>query len=176
MWYTINNKQDPLERLNNPTTIFGKKNTPYCILWGDSVGDSILEGGISCIYGYTYDSDLHGTQLIIKYNPSQSIKIRTKSKGEWSKLINIAYHATKMLTTESLNNVIDTGIYYQGASAQALPGLMYPINQAGLLEVEYFTSDWIYQRYTPFGSARIYKRTYHGGWQPWYEFSGNIIN
>lgn len=175
MWYTENNKQEPLEKLNNPTTIFGEKNTPYCIIWGDSVGNSIFGGGMSCVYGYTYDSDMHGTQVIIKYNPSESIKIRTKTKGEWSELINIGYHKIDSLTTQSLNDVKSTGIYYQGSTIQATAERNYPIKQAGLLEVDYFTTDWIYQRYTPYDSGRVYKRVFHNGWQRWYEFTGNVI-
>lgn len=84
IYYTTNNKEEPLNQLNNPTTIFGKKDSPYCILFGDSAGDSPLGAGMSCVLGYTYSTDNHGAQLVLKY--SEKPRHREKSNGVWTNL------------------------------------------------------------------------------------------
>ena len=74
-----------MEKINNPTTIFGAKNTPYMMLVNDNKGNTIFGGGISLIIGYTYKDDLYGAQMIISFNNKVS-KTRIKYKGVWSEL------------------------------------------------------------------------------------------
>lgn len=75
---------------------------------------------------------------------------------------------------------MNSGIYYQSANAQALPERMYPINQAGLLEVFYCSSDFTYQRYTPYNTDVMYKRSYYSGyvkkWGDWCKIDGIRID
>ena len=76
-----------MNQVNNPTVIFGSKDTPYCIIFRDNAGDSIFGGGRSAIYGYTYSADGYGSQLVMKYN--MSLQYRTKSGGTWTSLKDI---------------------------------------------------------------------------------------
>lgn len=71
-----------MEKLNNPTILFGKKDTPYCITFEDYNGSSILGGGISCIQGYIYSNDKWGFQLHTKFVGIP--KYRQKFDGVWS--------------------------------------------------------------------------------------------
>ena len=82
--YDVGTKADALNQLNNPTTLFGRKDTPYCILFQDNIGDSDFSGGTSCIYGYTYASDTHGVQLNLKYGDDARVRTRAKVNSVWS--------------------------------------------------------------------------------------------
>lgn len=83
------NKEAAMNLVNNPTRLFGKRDTPYCIIFRDDVGDSIFGGGRSAIFGYTYAVDTHGAQLIMKYD--MKLQYRTKSNGTWVSLKNITF-------------------------------------------------------------------------------------
>lgn len=81
-----------MEKLNNPTILFGKKDTPYCITFEDYNGSSILGGGISCIQGYIYSNDKWGFQLHTKFVGIP--KYRQKFDGVWSsfKVLSVEPH------------------------------------------------------------------------------------
>ena len=81
--YYISNSN--IEKINNPTTIFGGANTPYMMLVNDNKGDTIFNGGISLIIGYTYKDDMYGAQMTINFS-SKAIRTRIKRKGTWSDL------------------------------------------------------------------------------------------
>lgn len=85
--YLESNKEESMNKLNNPTTLFGNIYTPYCILFKDSVGDSIFSGGITAIYGYAYMGDQYGSQLCMKYG--MTLRYRTKAVGTWTNLKDI---------------------------------------------------------------------------------------
>lgn len=85
--YSSDNKESAMNLVNNPTKIFGERDTPYCIIFNDSVGDSIFSGGKSAIFGYTYYNDTHGAQLIMRYG--MELQYRTKTSGTWAGLKNI---------------------------------------------------------------------------------------
>ena len=87
--YSASTKNEALEKLNNPTLIFGAAGRPYCIEFSDNVGDSPLGGGSSSIYGYTYGTGLYGAQMAIKYGHSGNkiIKIRAQEGGVWTGLM-----------------------------------------------------------------------------------------
>jgi len=82
--YTDSTKVDALNQLSNPTILFGERNTPYCILFHDRVGDSAFNGGIACIYGYTYSDDKYGVQLSLKYGVPTKLQVRSKVNVAWS--------------------------------------------------------------------------------------------
>lgn len=69
--------------LNNPTSLFGKLFAPYCIIAFDNVGDSLIGGGGSAIFGYCYKDDIYGTQLMIKFGVS-GFQVRNKKDSKWS--------------------------------------------------------------------------------------------
>ena len=73
--------------VNNPTTLFGKIHTPYCIMFADNIGDSIFGGGITAIYGFAYANDQYGAQLCMKYGTE--LRYRTKRSEIWTDLKNI---------------------------------------------------------------------------------------
>lgn len=85
--YSSDNKESAMNLVNNPTKIFGERDTPYCIIFNDSVGDSIFSGGKSAIFGYTYYNDTHGAQLVMRYG--MRLRYRTKTSGTWAGLKNI---------------------------------------------------------------------------------------
>lgn len=87
--YSESTKDIALNQLNNPTSVFGKKDTPYCILFYDYIGDSIFQGGTSCIYGYTYASDTHGVQVNLKYGEKARVRSRAKVNSVWSEWENL---------------------------------------------------------------------------------------
>lgn len=74
-----------IEKINNPTTIFGRANTPYMLLVNDNKGDTIFGGGISLIIGYTYKNDMYGAQMTISFS-GKTIRTRNKRNGTWSNL------------------------------------------------------------------------------------------
>lgn len=44
--------------------------------------------------------------------------------------------------------------------------------KAGLLEVSFYSDDWIFQRYTTYDIGNIYARTFHNAhWQNWYKIN-----
>ena len=81
--YTPENTESALHKLDHPIDVIGKKETAYCILFRDNIGDSPLDGGLSCIYGYMYQSDEYGAQIAIKYN-RDSILVRSKNNNVWT--------------------------------------------------------------------------------------------
>lgn len=85
--YTSQNKQESINYVNNPTLLFGKKNTAYCIYFQDKVGDSPFNGGDSMVLGYTYSNNNYGAQFYIKYNGV--FQKRYKNNGEWTEFVNI---------------------------------------------------------------------------------------
>lgn len=74
--------EDLLHKIDNPTSMFGEYVRPYCILFNDNVGDSPYGGGVTCIFGYQYATDLYGAQISIAY--SGGMKLRRKLRGAWS--------------------------------------------------------------------------------------------
>lgn len=80
--HMADNKEDALEKLDNPTRIFGNIFLPYCILFQDNSGDSPLRGGMTCVFGYQYASDSYGAQIAIGFNGW--LKFRRKFKDVWS--------------------------------------------------------------------------------------------
>lgn len=82
--------ENALDKLNNPTLIFGsEKRYPYILMFLDNIGTSPLQGGTTSIFGYTYNDDKYGSQLAIKYNYNTP-KYRLKNGGvgsEWKELI-----------------------------------------------------------------------------------------
>lgn len=84
-WYEIvydeTTKNIANNLLNNPTMLTGKINTPYAIMFRDDIGTSIYGGGRTCIYVYTYYSDLYGSQFSLHAN---RIAFRYKNNGTWS--------------------------------------------------------------------------------------------
>lgn len=88
--YSQNTKEEALNKLNNPLTVFGaEKSKPYYILFNDLVGDSLLGGGVSCIYGYEISSRNYGVQFILTYGISGNkniLRVRSKYNGAWSNL------------------------------------------------------------------------------------------
>ena len=71
-----------LGKIDNPTSIFGRKLTPYAILFTDSIGDTIYGGGTTLFIGYTYPDDKWGAQLRMKYSDN-TISVRRKTTGTW---------------------------------------------------------------------------------------------
>ena len=84
-WAEYYISKNNMEKINNPTTVFGKVNTPYMMLVNDNNGDTIFGGGISLIIGYTYKDDMYGAQMVIRYS-SKTIRVRNKSRGVWAEL------------------------------------------------------------------------------------------
>lgn len=82
------------------------------------------------------------------------------------------------LTTENLNSVTDTGVYFQPANANSTLARNYPVTYAGMLEVFSPNSNnqFIYQRYTTYsshGSAVYTRGQYNGGsWSTWNTLAG----
>ncbi len=85
--YSSDSKESAMNLVNNPTQLFGERDTPYCIIFNDAVGDSIFSGGKSAIFGYTYYNDTHGAQLVMRYG--MRLQYRTKTSGTWAGLKNI---------------------------------------------------------------------------------------
>lgn len=91
--YSNDTKEEALNKLNNPLTIFGLgRDKPYYMLFNDMVGDSILGGGISCIFGYETMGQSYGFQFILKYGQKGStylIRMRAKFGSKWSDLYEV---------------------------------------------------------------------------------------
>lgn len=81
-WMECNISNAEMDIVNNPTSLFGKKNTPYILLVNDNKGETIFGGGISFIIGYTYKNDDYGTQLVMRYS-NKTIRVRNKYNGVW---------------------------------------------------------------------------------------------
>ena len=73
-----------LDKLNAPTSIFGNAYNIYVIKLNDQKG--VFCGGNSYILGYTYNTDLHGAQLVLSYS---GLKVRYKRNGVWTDLTTI---------------------------------------------------------------------------------------
>lgn len=88
--YSQTTKEEALNKLNNPLTVFGTDiSKPYYILFNDLVGDSLLGGGVSCIYGYEISGQNYGIQFILTYGVRGNkniLRIRSKYSGVWSDL------------------------------------------------------------------------------------------
>lgn len=82
------NSSEALNLLNNPTLLIGIKESPYCILFADSTGETDLGGGISFVLGYTYPDDMYGYQMSMMFG-STNIKVRNKCFGDWSEWVSI---------------------------------------------------------------------------------------
>jgi hypothetical protein len=80
--YNADNKVGAIELLDNPTILLGAHAAPYVMMFYDNVGDSPLQGGITCIYGYTYGDNLYGSQMAIKHSSAPAY--RGKANGTWS--------------------------------------------------------------------------------------------
>lgn len=88
--YTEDTKENALNKINNPLTVFGaEKDKSYCILFNDVPGTSFLGGGVHCIYGYEIRSQNYGFQLIFTYGTSgrkNILRIRSKYNNVWTEL------------------------------------------------------------------------------------------
>ena len=68
--------------MDHPTSLFGRKFTPYMIIHDDSAGNTNLGGGHTLIIGYTYMNDDYGAQLVLSYNGK--LRFRAKLSSIWS--------------------------------------------------------------------------------------------
>ena len=83
--YTAGSEQAALNLLDNPKQMPGMPsigNTPYIIVFADTVGASPFGGGTVMIIGYEYSAQTHGAQFYIKYSGEK--KFRSKASGTWS--------------------------------------------------------------------------------------------
>ena len=78
-----------MDKVENPTLLFGNIDTPYMIIFNDVKGNSTLGGGRTLIIGYTYPNGDYGAQLVLNF--TGAIKFRQKYNGSWSefKKINV---------------------------------------------------------------------------------------
>lgn len=74
--------EDALYKINNPTTLFGKRLIPYCIIFDNHVADSEYGGGACCIFGFQYSTDKYGAQVLIRFGTIP--KYRNKFNGAWT--------------------------------------------------------------------------------------------
>lgn len=88
IYYHDSAKTMALDQLNNPGKIFGNKYQPYLIMFQDTVGDSLLLGGIHLVIGYMYESDLYGAQLVLSFG--NCLRYRRKIDGNWTDLTDLA--------------------------------------------------------------------------------------
>lgn len=83
--YTAGSEQAALNLLDNPKQMPGMLsigNTPYIIVFADTVGTSPFGGGTVMIIGYEYSAQTHGAQFYIKYSGEK--KFRSKASRIWS--------------------------------------------------------------------------------------------
>ena len=99
--YSNDTKEEALNKLNNPLTVFrADRSKPYYMLFNDLVGDSLLGGGVSCIYGYEISGQNYGIQFILSYGVRGSkniLRVRSKYGGLWSEIFPI-YNGLSGLT------------------------------------------------------------------------------
>lgn len=99
--YSRDTKEEALSKLNNPLTVFGAdRSKPYYMLFNDLVGDSLLGGGVSCIYGYEISGQNYGIQFILSYGVRGNkniLRVRSKYSGLWSEIFPI-YNGLSGLT------------------------------------------------------------------------------
>lgn len=80
------NKDEAMNKLDNPELLFGPAKEPYCILVNDRVGLSDFGGGLLCVYGYKTSGGSYGVQLAMLYGSNSGIiKVRKILNEAWSK-------------------------------------------------------------------------------------------
>lgn len=82
--YKRGTEEEAMGYLNNPTTIewIGPTTRCYNFIFIDELGTSSFGGGAVMISGYTYSTDLYGTQIAYRFN--QPPRWRHKANGTWS--------------------------------------------------------------------------------------------
>lgn len=84
----VGNEETALENINNPISLFGRRYTPYGIIFIDNSGKSGFGGGCSLFMGYTYQTGLYGAQIQMSYSGFLRIRFeRDGTWGEWTSLI-----------------------------------------------------------------------------------------
>lgn len=74
--------ENDINKIDNPTALFGNIDTPYMIIFIDTVGTSFFNGGRNLVIGYTYPNGNYGAQIFLKY--TGLISFRTQNNNSWS--------------------------------------------------------------------------------------------